>query len=75
MLVIDMERDFVDEGAVMQTPGGLAIVLAINRLTAWARRHGCLVVFTYEMHRVGWERLRDRTGVRPGALRRGHDGV
>jgi hypothetical protein len=23
VLVIDMERDFVDEGAVMQTPGGL----------------------------------------------------
>jgi hypothetical protein len=22
VLVIDMERDFVDEGAVMQTPGG-----------------------------------------------------
>ena len=52
VLVIDMERDFVDEGAVMQTPGGLAIVPAINRLTAWARRHGCPVVFTHEMHRA-----------------------
>lgn len=52
VLVIDMERDFVDEGAVMQTPRGLAIVPAINELTAWARRHGCPVIFTHEMHRA-----------------------
>ena len=38
LLVIDMERDFVDAGAVQETPGGRAIVPAINRLIAWARR-------------------------------------
>lgn len=52
VLVIDMERDFVDEGAVMQTPGGRAIVPAINRLIGWARTHGCPVIFTHEMHRA-----------------------
>jgi nicotinamidase-related amidase len=52
LLVIDMERDFVDAGAVQETPGGRAIVPAINRLIAWARRHGLPVIFTHEMHRA-----------------------
>lgn len=51
LLVIDMERDFVDAGAVQETPGGRAIVPAINRLIAWARRYGLPVIFTHEMHR------------------------
>jgi nicotinamidase-related amidase len=51
VLVVDMERDFVDEGAVQETPGGRAIVPAINRLTGWARRHRVPVLFTQEMHR------------------------
>jgi len=52
LLVIDMERDFVDEGAVQQTPGGRALVPTINRLAAWARARGLPVIFTYEMHRA-----------------------
>lgn len=52
LLVIDMERDFVDAGAVQETPGGRAIVPAINRLIAWARAHGVPVIFTHEMHRA-----------------------
>lgn len=51
LLVIDMERDFVDAGAVQETPGGRAIVPAINRLIAWARAHALPVIFTHEMHR------------------------
>jgi len=52
LLVIDMERDFVDAGAVQETPGGRAIVPAINRLIAWARTHSLPVIFTHEMHRA-----------------------
>lgn len=52
LLVIDMERDFVDAGAVQETPGGRAIVPAINRLIAWARNHASPVIFTHEMHRA-----------------------
>jgi nicotinamidase-related amidase len=52
LLVIDMERDFVDAGAVQETPGGRAIVPAINRLIAWARAHDVPVIFTHEMHRA-----------------------
>jgi nicotinamidase-related amidase len=51
LLVVDMERDFVDAGAVQETPGGRAIVPAINRLIAWARHHALPVIFTHEMHR------------------------
>ncbi|MFT3730528.1 MAG: isochorismatase family cysteine hydrolase [Hyphomicrobium sp.] len=52
LLVIDMERDFVDGGAVQETPGGRAIVPAINRLIGWARQHALPVIFTHEMHRA-----------------------
>jgi nicotinamidase-related amidase len=52
LLVIDMERDFVDEGAVQETPGGRALIPTINRLAAWARSHGLPVIFTHEMHRA-----------------------
>lgn len=52
LLVIDMEHDFVAAGAVMQTPGGLAIVPVINQLIAWARTWSVPVIFTHEMHRA-----------------------
>jgi nicotinamidase-related amidase len=51
LLVIDMERDFVDEGAVQETPGGRALIPVINDLSGWARAHGLPVIFTLEMHR------------------------
>jgi nicotinamidase-related amidase len=51
LLVVDMERDFVDEGAVQETPGARALIPTINQLSAWARRHGVPVIFTFEAHR------------------------
>jgi nicotinamidase-related amidase len=51
LLVIDMQRDFLDEGAVQETPGGRALLPTINALSAWARRHRLPVIFTREMHR------------------------
>jgi len=52
VLVIDMQRDFLDPGAPIETPGGRALIPAINRLTARARARGIPVVFTQEMHRA-----------------------
>jgi nicotinamidase-related amidase len=52
LLVIDMEHDFVAEGAVMQTPGALTLIPTINRLIAWARLRSVPVIFTHEMHRA-----------------------
>jgi nicotinamidase-related amidase len=51
LLVIDMERDFLDAGAVQETPGGRALIPVINRLAGWARSHRLPVIFTQEMHR------------------------
>jgi nicotinamidase-related amidase len=52
LLIIDMERDFIDEGAVQETPGGRALIPTINELARWARAHGLPVIFTFEMHRA-----------------------
>lgn len=51
LLVIDMEQDFVNEGAMLQTPGALEIVPVINDLVAWARANGVMIIWTHEMHR------------------------
>jgi biuret amidohydrolase len=52
LLVIDMERDFLDAGAVQETPGGRRLIPIINQLSRWARRHALPVIFTREMHRA-----------------------
>jgi nicotinamidase-related amidase len=51
LLVIDMERDFVDAGAVQETPGGRGIIPVINKIITWARSRLLPVLFTHEMHR------------------------
>jgi nicotinamidase-related amidase len=52
LLVIDMQRDFLDPGAPVETPGGLALVPGINRLARAARDGGAPVIFTHERHRA-----------------------
>ncbi len=52
LLVIDMQRDFLDPGAPVETPGGLALVPGINRLARTARTAGVPVIFTHERHRA-----------------------
>jgi len=52
VLVVDMQRDFLEPGAPAQTIGGLALVPRINRLTRTARRAGVPVIFTHERHRA-----------------------
>jgi nicotinamidase-related amidase len=52
LLVIDMERDFIDAGAVQETPGGRDLVPTINALLGWARTHRLPVILTQEMHRA-----------------------
>ena len=52
VLVIDMQRDFVDEGAPIECPGARAIVRHILDLTARARRNDVPVIYTQEAHRA-----------------------
>jgi nicotinamidase-related amidase len=52
VVVIDMQRDFLEPGAPVATPGGLDLIPRINGLTARARALGMPVIFTQEMHRA-----------------------
>jgi biuret amidohydrolase len=52
VFIIDMQRDFLDPGAPIATPGGLELIPRINGLTARARALGMPVIFTQEMHRA-----------------------
>jgi nicotinamidase-related amidase len=52
VLVVDMQRDFIDEGAPIECPGARAIVRHILDLTAKARRKDVPVIYTQEAHRA-----------------------
>jgi biuret amidohydrolase len=52
VLVVDMQRDFLEPGAPAETIGGLALVPRINRVTRAARLAGVPVIFTHERHRA-----------------------
>ena len=52
LVVVDMQRDFLEPGAPAATIGGLALVPRINRLTRAARQAGVPVIFTHERHRT-----------------------
>jgi nicotinamidase-related amidase len=51
LLVIDMERDFVDEGAPCEAQGAREIIQIINSLAGWARAHELTIIWSQEMHR------------------------
>ncbi len=51
ILVIDMQRDFIDKGAPIECPGGRAIIGPIQRLLSVARHEKLPVIFTQEAHR------------------------
>src|SRR5262245_43001304 len=56
LLVIDMQRDFIERGGFGEALGNdvrrlAAIVPTVRDLLAWARAHGIRVVHTREGHR------------------------
>jgi nicotinamidase-related amidase len=51
LIVVDMENDFVAEGAPMEIPAGRAMVPRLRRLIDECRSRGMLVVFTAHVHR------------------------
>lgn len=51
LLIIDMQRDFVDIGAPIACAGALDIVPAIRQLAHAAREAGMPVIYTQESHR------------------------
>lgn len=52
LLVIDMQKDFVDKGAPVEAEGGREIIPAIAELAEEARSAGVPVFFSQEMHRA-----------------------
>jgi nicotinamidase-related amidase len=50
LLVVDMQRFFLDAGSPTYTPGGPAIVPTLKRLTAAFRDAGRPVIFTRHVH-------------------------
>lgn len=52
LLVIDMQRDFVDAGAPIECPGAREVVAPILQLQALARAERMPVIYTQEAHRA-----------------------
>ncbi|CAN5635152.1 cysteine hydrolase [soil metagenome] len=58
LIVVDMQRDFVDEDGALSVPGATDTVPRIRRLLDWAREQGILVAYTRDTHHEGdpeWE--------------------
>jgi ureidoacrylate peracid hydrolase len=52
LIVVDMENDFVAEGAPMETPAGRAMVPRLRQAIEHARAVGIRVLFTTHSHRA-----------------------
>ena len=77
LVMIDMQRDFIERGGFGATLGNdvsllAPVVSAAVALVEWARRHGLLIVHTKECHRADLadcppaKRLRGRPSLRIG---------
>lgn len=51
VLIIDMQRDFIDKGAPIECPGGRELIAPIQRLLSVARQKRLPVIYTQEAHR------------------------
>lgn len=51
LIIIDMQNDFIAEGAPIECLGGRDIIPNVQRLRAWAKENKIPVMYTQEMHR------------------------
>ena len=51
LIIIDMQNDFIAEGAPIECPGGRDIIPNIQKAKTWAKNNGIPVFYTQEMHR------------------------
>ncbi len=76
ILVIDMQRDFIDRGAPIECPGGREIIAPIQQLLSLARQKGVPVIYTQEAHRAeGVDFGRELDGAEPIHCIEGTPGV
>lgn len=53
LLVIDMQNDFVEEGAPLEFPEGRRILPTLQKVIGAARAHGIPVIYPAHVHRPG----------------------
>ncbi|MET7990750.1 cysteine hydrolase [Amycolatopsis sp. NPDC005232] len=53
VLVIDMQNDFVEEGAPLEFPEGRRVIPAIQKVLEAARSRGMAVIYAAHVHRPG----------------------
>ena len=80
LVVIDMQNDFIQEGAPYESSHGREMIDELNRLTATCRDRGIPVVFTVHAHRPDGSDLGAVKHIHPltsegRALKAGTDGV
>ncbi len=51
LLVIDMQGDFISEGAPIECPGGREIIPQLKKVIEFMRSKGIPVIYTQEVHR------------------------
>lgn len=51
LIIIDMQNDFIAEGAPIECPGGRDIIPNVQKAKAWAKANDIPVFYTQEMHR------------------------
>jgi len=53
LVIVDMQRDFVDPDGALPVPGAAESVPRIRRLLDWARDRGIAVIYTQDTHDPG----------------------
>lgn len=51
LIIIDMQNDFIAEGAPIECPGGRDIIPNVQKARVWAKENDIPVFYTQEMHR------------------------
>lgn len=52
LVVIDMQNDFIAQGAPYESPHGREMIDSLNKLTSACREKGIPIVFTVHAHRA-----------------------
>ena len=52
LMIIDMQNDFIVEGAPIECEGGRNIIPNILKMKKWAKSLGIPVIYTQETHRA-----------------------
>jgi nicotinamidase-related amidase len=76
LIIVDMENDFLEPGAPLETPAGRTMVPTLKRVLSFCREQGVHIIYTTHAHRRNgydmgrfadlWPQVRNRTGLVDG---------